>query len=82
MEKKSRTASLLDRKCGKVNPHADLNRPELLEYTEPGEFMPRPPNYKQEKKRREDAQKRRNEQEQQRKTERKNLDTPLDPTPR
>lgn len=34
--------------------------------------MPRPPNYKQEKKRREDAQKRRNEQEQARKAERKN----------
>ena len=34
--------------------------------------MPRPPNYKQDKKRREDAQKRRNEQEQQRQAERKN----------
>lgn len=38
--------------------------------------MPRPPNYKQDKKRREDAQKRRNEQEQQRQTERKNKDAP------
>jgi hypothetical protein len=36
-----------------------------------GELMPRPPNYKQDKKRREDAQKRKNEQEQQRKAERK-----------
>jgi hypothetical protein len=41
--------------------------------------MPRPPNYKQEKRRREDAQKRRNEQEQARKAERKNKDAP--PTP-
>jgi hypothetical protein len=38
--------------------------------------MPRPPNYKQEKKRREEAQKRKNEQEQQRKAERKNKVVP------
>ena len=44
--------------------------------------MPRPPNYKQEKKHREDAQKRRNEQEQQRKAERKNPDPPIDLPPR
>lgn len=43
--------------------------------------MPRPPNYKQEKKRREDAQQRRNEQEQQRKTERKNRNDPSEPAP-
>ena len=41
--------------------------------------MPRPPNYRQEKKRREDAQKRRNEETQQRKTERKNRDVPAEP---
>ena len=41
--------------------------------------MPRPPNYKQDKKRREDAQKRRNEQEQQRKAERKNSQLPSFP---
>ena len=41
--------------------------------------MPRPPNYKQDKKRREDAQKRRNEQEQLRKAERKNKDLPPAP---
>jgi len=41
-----------------------------------GELMPRPPNYKQNKQRREDAQKRKNEQEQQRKAERKNRDLP------
>lgn len=36
--------------------------------------MPRAPNYKQDKKRREEAQKRRNAEEQLRKTERKNKD--------
>jgi len=41
--------------------------------------MPRPPNYKQDKKRREDAQKRRNAQEQQRQAERKNKDAPFSP---
>jgi hypothetical protein len=41
--------------------------------------MARPPNYKQDKKRREDAQKRRNEQEQLRKAERKNKDLPPGP---
>ena len=34
--------------------------------------MPRPPNYRQDKKRREEAQKRRNQEEQIRKVERKN----------
>jgi hypothetical protein len=43
--------------------------------------MPRPPNYKQDKKRREEAQKRRNEQEQARKLERRNKDTPAEPLP-
>lgn len=43
--------------------------------------MARPPNYKQDKKRREEAQKRRNEQEQLRKAERKNKDAPSEPTP-
>lgn len=43
--------------------------------------MARPPNYKQDKKRREEAQKRRNEQEQLRKVERKNKDVPADPVP-
>jgi len=38
--------------------------------------MPRPPNYKQDKQRREDAQKRRHEQEQQRQAERKNNQLP------
>jgi hypothetical protein len=41
-----------------------------------GDIMAKPPNYKQEKKRREEAQKRRNEQEQQRQVERKNKDLP------
>lgn len=43
--------------------------------------MPRPPNYKQDKKRREEAQKRRNEQEQQRKAERKNRNVDLPAAP-
>lgn len=38
--------------------------------------MPRAPNYKQDKKRREDAQKRKNAQEQLRKAERKNKGVP------
>ena len=42
--------------------------------------MPRPPNYKQEKRRREDAQKRKNQEEQMRKVERKNKDLPPEPT--
>jgi hypothetical protein len=50
-------------------------------FTYRGEFMARPPNYKQDKKRREEAQKRRNEQEQLRKAERKNKDAPVDPPP-
>ena len=41
--------------------------------------MPRPPNYKQEKRRREDAQKRKNQEEQLRKAERKNKDLPPEP---
>ncbi|MBB6093869.1 hypothetical protein HNQ60_002750 [Povalibacter uvarum] len=42
--------------------------------------MPRPPNYRQDKKRREEAQKRRNEEEQLRKAERKNKDRSGEPT--
>ncbi|HEU4603167.1 MAG TPA: hypothetical protein VFS24_14430 [Steroidobacteraceae bacterium] len=41
--------------------------------------MARPPNYKQDKKRREEAQKRRNHEEQLRKAERKNKPAPGDP---
>jgi hypothetical protein len=43
--------------------------------------MPRPPNYKQDKKRREEQQKRRNQEEQLRKVERKNKPSPGDPLP-
>lgn len=45
-----------------------------------GAFVPRPPNYRQDKKRREEAQKRRNEEEQLRKAERKNKDRSGEPT--
>jgi hypothetical protein len=45
------------------------------------EFMPRPPNYKQDKKRREEAQKRRNQEEESRKAERKNKPLPGEPPP-
>jgi hypothetical protein len=41
-----------------------------------GERMPRPPNFKQEKKRREEAQKKRNEQKQQEKATRKGVAEP------
>jgi hypothetical protein len=43
--------------------------------------MPRPPNYKQDKKRREEAQKRRNQAEQTRKAERKTKPVPGEPLP-
>ncbi len=43
--------------------------------------MARPPNYKQDKKRREESQKRRNEKEQLRKAERKNKNGPTEPVP-
>ncbi len=39
--------------------------------------MPRPPNYKQEKKRREDEQRRRNAEAERRKAERKTVPEPL-----
>jgi hypothetical protein len=58
--------------------NADVLRSQLI-ISNAGELMPRPPNYKQDKKRREDAQKRRNEQEQQRQAERKNKDAPYPP---
>jgi hypothetical protein len=48
-------------------------------FNEPGELMPKPPNYKQDKKRREEAQKRKNLEEQQRKAERKNKDPSAPP---
>jgi hypothetical protein len=41
--------------------------------------LPRPPNYKQEKKRREETQKRKKQEEQMRKAERKNKGAPADP---
>ncbi len=44
-----------------------------------GDLMPRPPNYKQDKKRREDAQKKRNQQEQLRKQARKTDPLSSDP---
>ena len=52
--------------CSSANPRA------ASIYSISGGFMPRAPNYKQEKKRREQAQKRKNAQEQLRKAERKN----------
>jgi hypothetical protein len=56
-----------------------LSRGPFVFRPTPGELMPRPPNYKQQKQRREDAQKRKNQEEQQRKAERKNRDLPQQP---
>jgi hypothetical protein len=60
-------------------PTPTLRTHALVFATNLGELMPKPPNYKQDKKRREEAQKRRNEQEQQRKAERKNKGFPPAP---
>ncbi|MFL6576486.1 MAG: hypothetical protein ACJ8MR_07705 [Povalibacter sp.] len=50
----------------------------ILEQTHQESALPRPPNFKQEKKRREEAQKKRNEQKQAEKAQRKEGDT-VDP---